>query len=57
MIDFGTSVYVQLEVVFGNMLQGKDLARSIIADYRSTSLILLEDFAMPKSSISSDTVI
>jgi hypothetical protein len=37
MIDYGTSLHVQLEVVIRNMLQGKDLGRSIIANHRFTS--------------------
>jgi hypothetical protein len=35
MIDYGTSLYVQFEVVFRNMLQDKDLAK---INYRQLSL-------------------
>lgn len=40
MIDYGTSLHVQadlVEVVHGNMFQGKDLATLIIVDFRFTS--------------------
>ena len=40
MIDYGTSLHVQadlVEVVHGNMFQGKDLAMLIIVDFRFTS--------------------
>jgi hypothetical protein len=37
MIDYGTSLHVQLKAVLGNILQGKDLARLNIANFRFTS--------------------